>query len=480
MAHKLFKNPDQTVLICKGCPRYGKDILMVTRYSRLLERCVLCGRRIKEYNTVEEAPLKIKHPAGVQRFPRLLAASPEQEKIVELITTRCLDFDCPGKVIDVKIGPVVTEYKFQPDRFTRVSRIQNLNEDLALSLSAENVSMARIPGEAAMGIYIPNAERKTIVFDETLKNVIAHRDDMELPINFGTTSTGEAFVEDLTKLPHLLVAGSTGTGKSVFLNNVINSLLYIRSPKEMRLVLIDPKTVELFQYKDLPHLMWQPEADVFRSLGLLEQITQEMRRRTANLHGFGAKNIKDYNDRVKAEAKELKAAGKVEEAAKRLDDAWPYIVVIIDEMADLVLQEKKLFTEKLAEISAMSRAAGIHLICATQRPSVDVLNGKIKVNFPARVAFRVPSQVDSKTILNHKGAETLLGKGDMFYNSPNKSGMLRLHAPWTTQADVDKMKLLSVTIGHFRNVPADGLAPVAPAIPAAKPNGKANGGKAVN
>jgi S-DNA-T family DNA segregation ATPase FtsK/SpoIIIE len=227
-------------------------------------------------------------------------------------------------------------------------------------------------------------------------------------------------------------------------------------------------------------MMFPPEAQTFRTLQLLMNCIEEMKRRTSNLHGFNCKNIKEYNDKVKAEAKIFKEMGKHDEAAKRLDDCWPYWLVVIDEMSDLIMTEKKATTELLAQLSAMSRAAGIHMICATQRPSVDVLSGKIKVNFPARVAFRVPAQQDSKTILNVKGAETLLGKGDMFYVSPNKPGVLRLHAPWTTQTDVDKMKALSIAIGHIRNVPADGLEAKAAVPPVILPAAVVKGNKAKN
>jgi DNA segregation ATPase FtsK/SpoIIIE, S-DNA-T family len=469
------------LVICYNCRVLGRDLVVATYKGR--DKCLLCGRLTKPFVLQEEKKIDVsKYPKGVRRFPRELAANAEQQKIVTTITERCHDFDCPGKVIDIKVGPVVTEYKFQPDRFTRIKRLKNITEDLAMALSAENISMVRLPGEAALGIYIPNAERKTIKFDETMKAVIAHRYDMELPINLGTTSVGEPYIEDLTKLPHLLIAGQTGSGKSVLLNCILTSLLNVRSPKELQLILADPKSVELFQYADLPH-MWmgnRPEAQTFRILALLSQAVEEMKRRTANLHGFNCKNIKEYNDKVKAEAKIFREAGHVEQAEKHLDNLWPYIIIVIDEMSDLVMTEKKLTTEMLAAISAMSRAAGIHLICATQRPSVDVLSGKIKVNFPARVAFRVPASQDSKTILNAKGAETLLGKGDMFYVSPNKPGVQRIHAPWTTQEDVDKMKALSIAIGHFRNCPADAVNGKLPPRVLPEKNGKKMVGKEVN
>jgi S-DNA-T family DNA segregation ATPase FtsK/SpoIIIE len=445
--------------VCHGCQKLGgRDLFVWWR-----KRCPLCGRLTEKF-TLEGQGKSEKNKKflvngkwikskDIQRFPRELAANPEQKRVVDIITERSRDFDCPGKVIEIRQGPMVTEYKFQPDRFTRLYRIKNINEDLAIALSAESVTVQRIPGEAAIGVSIPNAERKTILFDDCLKNVIAHKDDMELPINFGVTATGEPFVEDLVRLPHLLVAGSTGAGKSVFLNNVLCSLLYIRSPKQLKLILIDPKSVELFPYKGLPHMMMDPVASVYDALSQLDRMVQEMKRRTSNLNFAKVKNIQEYNAKMKAEG--------------HPDDQWPYIMIVIDEMADLVLQEKKTFTEKMASISAMARAAGIHVIAATQRPSVDVLSGKVKVNFPARIAFRVPSQADSKTILGHKGAEQLLGRGDMFYISPEKSGMQRLHAPLTTQPDVTKMLEMSVKIGHVLNVPADGLSetPIGTAVP---------------
>jgi S-DNA-T family DNA segregation ATPase FtsK/SpoIIIE len=277
---------------------------------------------------------------------------------------------------------------------------------------------------------------------------------MELPINFGVQSNGQPYVEDLTRMPHLLIAGSTGAGKSVWINGILTSLLYMRTPKQMKLVLIDPKSVELFHYQGLPHLMQPPVAGVYDALSIMERLIQEMRRRTSNLFGFKCKNLKEYNDKMKAEGKP--------------DDCWPYIVVVIDEMADLVLSEKKSFTDKMAQISAMSRAAGIHVIAATQRPSVDVVSGKIKVNFPARAAFRVPSSADSKTILNCKGAEHLLGKGDMFYISPER-GMQRLHSPNTKQADVDLMMKLSIEGGHVLSVPADATTLPPASTPEVKP-----------
>lgn len=442
---KQLTAKDYKISICHDCPGLGrsKDAVSISRYT-LYTRCLLCGRPIKKYDVEAAAESKSdrkKYPKGVQRFPRELAANEEQKRVVDVITQRTLDFDCPGKVVNICEGPIVTEYEFQPERFTRLRNVLGINEDLAMALEADNVTIQRYHGKNAMLVSIPNKNRREILFPECLPAVIAHRDDMELPIGFGVQSNGQPYVEDLVKMPHLLVAGSTGAGKSVFLNNILTSLMYVRTPKQVKLVLIDPKSVELFHYNGLTHMMQPAVASVYDALSILERLIQEMRRRTSNLFSFKCKNLKEYNDKMKAEG--------------RPEDCWPYIVVVIDEMADLVLSEKKAFTDKMAQISAMSRAAGIHVIAATQRPSVDILSGKIKVNFPARVAFRVPSSADSKTILSHKGAEQLLGKGDMFYISPERSGMVRLHSPNCKQEDVNLMMKLSTEGGHVMGVPAD-------------------------
>jgi S-DNA-T family DNA segregation ATPase FtsK/SpoIIIE len=456
------------LMLCKACSVLdGRDLYFLKK-----KYCPLCHKALKEFTI----PKKGKNGKAIMRFPREAKANAAQQAVIKKIIDRCRDFDCPGNVADVIVGPVVTEYEFAPDRFTRVKKLKGLNEDLALALSVDTVTIRRIAGKPSIGISIPNPDRKEIVFNDCLKNVIAHRDDMELPLNMGVLSTGEPYVEDLATFPHLLIGGSTGAGKSVFLNGIITSLLMVRSPKQVKLLMVDPKSVELFPYKGLPHMMRDPVNDVYEALSVMDTLEQEMRRRTNNLHILKADNIKTIRDRYKAEIAELNKAGKFEEAKKKeMDlDQWPYIILIIDEMADLVLAEKKMFTQKLACISQMARAAGICIISATQRPSVDVLPGKIKVNFPARVAFRMPSATDSKTVLNYKGAETLLGKGDMFLVSPNKSGLQRIHVPHCKREDRDAMLKISLEFGHVNTVPAD--APKAPPIA----NGKTTPKQAIN
>jgi S-DNA-T family DNA segregation ATPase FtsK/SpoIIIE len=389
-------------------------------------------------STFMPSTISVPQAGKIQRFPRLLPQwDPEQKRIVRLIEEKTAEMECVGKVTGINSGPIVTEYEFQPDRFTRVKRLKSIHEDLAVAIPAESVAVQRIPGKGVVGITVPNKDRKSVDFPATLKHVVDHRYDMALPLNLGIRSNGEPFVDDLANLPHLLVAGSTGAGKSVLLNGIITSLINVRSPYELVLHLIDPKSVELLPYKDLPHVVADPVSGIFEALALMEKVSIEMRRRTSYLHFHHVKNLKELNAKLDPK------------------DRLPYWVLIIDEMCDLVLQEKKLFIARMAEISSMARAAGIHVIAATQRPSVDVLAGKVKVNFPARLAFSVPGEADSRTILTRKGAEQLLGKGDMYYMSPYIPGLLRLHAPFCQQKDIDQMLAASIKLGRAREVPCD-------------------------
>lgn len=478
------------LFICRKCPRLGgKDAIIVARRTR----CPLCEQLVKKYTTEEAngqvVSIKPKNgkingvPIDVPRFPRLLASTPEQKKVVEVIEERTTAFDCPGRVTNVIEGPVVTEYEFTPDKYTRAKKLKTLDEDLALGLSVTNVTIRRMKGKSAMGIAIPNVNRKAITFDDCLKNVIDHRFDMELPLNFGITGNGLPYVEDMARFPHMLLSGTTGTGKSVLINQLLTNLIMVRSPKQLELVLIDPKTVELFPYKGLAHLRQEPVRDVYEALGALNTLDQEMRRRTQNLHVLHVNNIKELNDRIKNEAKIIEDQAKatsdlvarnnlIELAMKKRDEQWPYILVVIDEMADLVLQEKALFTERLASLAGQARAAGICILAATQRPSVDVLSGKIKCNFLARASLKMPAAQDSKTALGYKGAETLLGKGDMFLSSPDQSDLQRIHIPHCTREDRTKILQRSIELGYNNGVPADTFVAVAtpePTVAAAKP-----------
>jgi S-DNA-T family DNA segregation ATPase FtsK/SpoIIIE len=347
----------------------------------------------------------------------------EQRLAKETIEERAAFFGCPGKVTAVRHGPIITLYEFSPSKTTRIKRLINLQEDLALALSADAVMVRRIPGKEVVGIEISNeaGDRKNVGFRASLASVkAAKKRGMSLPMNLGTDPFGEPIVDDLATMPHLLIAGSTGSGKSVSLNCIISSLLAVCSPDELQFYMIDPKGVELTHYNDIPHMLEPMVTSPHYAKQILANLIQEMRKRLQTLTYSGVRDIKGLNELYKAQGK----------------PPMPRIVLIVDELGDLMLQDRRGFTAMFAEIAQIARATGIHMIAATQRPSVDVLSGKIKVNFPGRMAFKVTSMADSKTIIQRKGAEGLLGCGDMLYLSPSRSSVIRIHAPWVPLADV--------------------------------------------
>lgn len=406
------------------------------------KKCPMCNGPVKEFERKKDSK-------KAKRFPRLLTPQIiEQRRVAQIIAHKCADFGCPGEVESCKSGPVVTVYKFHPYRYTRIKALKTLHEDLAVAIPAEQVTVRRAMGEMAMAITVPNKERTTVDFKSTLKNVEAHRYDMELPINLGVQSTGEPVIFDLARAPHMLIAGSTGTGKSVLINGILTSLLHVRNAHQLHLYLIDPKSVELLPYSGLPHVKRPPVSAVMDAMALMANLVEEMKRRMSFLFYQNVKNLKELNNKMEAKGE------------KKL----PYIVLVIDEMADLVVHEKKLFTEHMIQISSMARAAGIHVIGATQRPSVDVLSGKIKVNFPVRVGLRLPSSADSKTVFSRSGAEQLLGKGDGFFMNPDAPDLVRIHVPFCTEEDIAAMLQKSTDLGHGNKCPADG--PATPAAPA--------------
>jgi DNA segregation ATPase FtsK/SpoIIIE, S-DNA-T family len=404
-----------------------------------LKKCPVCGKGM--------LPFTKQLAKKAKRFPRIetpesKAQKDERKRVSTIIEATCETFACPGDVIGSRQGPVVTEYKFRPMRHSRVKNLKSLHEDLAVAIPAENVSVSRAIGEKAMNICVPNLVRQDIPFEPTLAAIVEHRYDMELPINLGVTSVGDPVVIDLTKAgPHMLIAGSTGAGKSVAINSILTSLLYIKSPKDLELLLIDPKQVELTPYAGLPHVKRPPVSGTMESLAMMDTVIQEMKRRMSFLAMMRVKNLRELNAK-------LTTMG---------EQTHPYWIMVIDEMGELAITEKKRFTERMAQIAQMARAAGIHIIAATQRPSVDVLSGKIKVNFATRLGLRLPSVGDSRTVFGRSGAEQLLGKGDAFLMSGDTPGLMRCHLPHCTEEDIRKMLTLSSELGHVNNVPADGL-----------------------
>jgi DNA segregation ATPase FtsK/SpoIIIE-like protein len=399
-----------------------------------LQKCPVCSGAMKQY--------KPERASKAKRFPRPITPQTiEQRRVAGVIEQVCETFLCPGEVMSYRAGPVVTEYKFQPNKMSRVKNLKSLNEDLALAIPAENVSVSRAPAERAMNISVPNKVRTEIKFEDTLRNVEAHRHDMQLPINLGVTSVGDPVVIDLAKQPHMLIAGSTGTGKSVLLNGILCSLLHVRNANELQLYLIDPKQVELLPYSGLPHTKRPPVSNTFDALALMRMMIEEMTKRMSFMYFNRVKNLPELNAILKKEGK----------------PTLPHWVLVIDEFAQLVQDQKKLFNECIGTLTSQARAAGIHIIAATQRTSVDIIKGPIKANFLCRVALRLPSASDSKTILSGKaGAEQLLGNGDIFVQSPSFPGLTRVHSAHCREEDIRLMLERSSMLGHVNSCPADG------------------------
>jgi len=329
-----------------------------------------------------------------------------------------LDFGIKGKITKINNGPVVTLYEFEPAPGIKVSKIMNLSDDIARNTSSVSTRVSIMPGKNTIGIEIPNSKRDSVILSEIISSNNFNKKEIKLPIALGKSISGNPIVVDLASMPHLLVAGTTGSGKSVCINGIIVSLLYKHSPDNCKFILIDPKMLELSSYEGIPHLLTPVITEAKKATMALGWIVQEMENRYKLMTSEGVRNIDGYNQKHKLK--------------------MPYIVVVVDEMSDLMLVSGKEIENYVQKLSAMARAAGIHIIMATQRPSVDVITGTIKANFPTRISFQVSSKIDSKTILGEQGAEQLLGKGDMlFMSSANK--IFRIHGPYVSESEVEKI-----------------------------------------
>ena len=376
--------------------------------------------------------------------PAALLDSPQNEHKIDerelmerasLLSDKCREFNVEGEVVQIHPGPVVTTYEFKPDAGVKYSKITSLSEDLCLAMQAESVLIDRIPGKSTVGIQIPNQTRELISLRELLESKIYQSSRSKLSLTLGKTIHGEPFITDLASMPHLLIAGSTGAGKSVAINSMITSILYRATPSEVRLIMIDPKRLELGMYEGIPHLLTPVVVDPKLAANALRWAVREMEERYKQLAAHGVRNIDQYNRNVRQTASELPTGtGETGEADEPLKEL-PYIVVIIDELADLMMVASNEVEESIARLAQMARAVGIHLILATQRPSVDVITGLIKANLPARISFRVSSKTDSRTILDSNGAEQLLGNGDMLYLPPASSRVIRLHGPYISEQE---------------------------------------------
>ncbi|HTZ99244.1 MAG TPA: DNA translocase FtsK [Candidatus Aquilonibacter sp.] len=358
----------------------------------------------------------------------------ELKECARAIEQKCAEFDVAGHITQINPGPVVTTFEFKPEAGIKYSRITGLGEDLCLALRAESILIERIPGKSTVGIEVPNARREVIALRDVIEAPEFSHSPSKLTLPMGKDLIGRIRAADLTQMPHLLIAGSTGTGKSVFLNSLLMGLLYKATPDELKLVLVDPKQLELGLYADIPHLFTPVVTDPKVAANVLRNATREMERRLKLLAGRSVRNIDQYN-RTFEKNQSLSLFDSAEEENRPL----PYIVIVIDELADLMMVDTNGVEESITRLAQMARAVGIHLILATQRPSVDVITGLIKANFPARISFRVASKVDSRTILDANGSESLLGKGDMLYLPAGSSRLHRIHGPFVNESEVSSV-----------------------------------------
>ncbi len=433
----IFNSIWTSVIVYLERKRRGKELTR-KKMVRRKDKPKISTSPPKE-KTVKEEPVQesfdFLEPEGVFHLPpiSLLDSYATREKGIDesslimnsrILEKKLTDFDVRGKVTEVHPGPVITLYEFEPAPGIKINRIVNLADDLALALKAMSIRIiAPIPGKSVVGIEIPNKEREKVGLREIIGSEAYKKSTSPLSLVLGKDISGTPFVTDLTKMPHLLIAGSTGAGKSVSLNVMILSILYRATPDMVRFVMIDPKRLELSTYNSIPHLLLPVITDVKRATSTLKGILHEMEERYRLMAETGVKNIAQYNKRME----------------RKGEKRFPYIVVVIDEMADLMMTTPKEFEDVIIRLAQMARAAGIHLIIATQRPSVDVVTGLIKANFPTRISFQVPSRTDSRTILDTGGAENLLGEGDMLFLPPGTSKVQRVHGAYVSEMEIKRV-----------------------------------------
>jgi DNA segregation ATPase FtsK/SpoIIIE, S-DNA-T family len=371
-------------------------------------------------------------PLALLDAPKAERKIDERELMDEarLLEEKCREFAVAGSVVQIHPGPVVTTFEFKPDAGVKYSKVTGLADDLCLAMQAESVLIDRIPGKSTVGIQIPNRTREQISLRELLEADVYVRSTSKLTIALGKTIHGEPYVADLAAMPHLLIAGSTGAGKSVAINGMLTSILYRATPDEVRMIMIDPKRLELGMYDDIPHLLTPVVVDPKQAANALLWAVREMEDRYKTLAAEGVRNIEQYNRNIRQAIAERRTPPDGE-TPKLL----PFIVVVIDELADLMMVATSEVETSIARLAQMARAVGIHLILATQRPSVDVITGLIKANLPARISFRVSSKTDSRTILDGNGAEQLLGRGDMLFVPPASSRFIRVHGPYISEQE---------------------------------------------
>jgi DNA segregation ATPase FtsK/SpoIIIE, S-DNA-T family len=379
-------------------------------------------------------------PTALLNEPAARNAYDEQElkDTAARIKAKFEEFNVFGNVTQINPGPVVTTFEFKPDSGVKYSRITNLTEDLCLGLQAESILIERIPGKPTVGIEVPNTRRELIVLRQMLESDEFTQSTSHLAIPLGKDINGRIRVTGLESMPHLLIAGSTGSGKSVMINSMIMSILYKATPDDVRVIMVDPKRVELGMYEGIPHLLTPVIVDPKKATNALRNAVLEMERRLRLLAEYGVRNIDQFNKKIRQmqdQPRHLFPEDTLQEDPKPL----PYILILIDELADLMMLEGRNVEESVTRLAQMARAVGMHLVLATQRPSVDVITGIIKANFPSRISFRVATRVDSRTVLDVMGAEHLLGKGDMLFLPPGSSRLTRVHGAFVTESEINRV-----------------------------------------
>jgi S-DNA-T family DNA segregation ATPase FtsK/SpoIIIE len=362
----------------------------------------------------------------------------ELKNVAAAIKMKFEEFNVTGSVVQINPGPVVTTFEFKPEAGIKYSKITNLREDLCLGLQAESILIERIPGKMTIGIEVPNTKREVISLRSVIESDEFENSTSRLTISMGKDISGRIKVAPLETMPHALIAGSTGSGKSVMINSLIMSILFKATPDEVRMIMVDPKRVELGIYEGIPHLLTPVITDARKATNALRNAVLEMERRLRLLAEVGARNIDQYNKKVRQMKNEPRSLFEEEEQTQKEElKPLPYILILIDQLADLMMLEGRNVEESVTRLAQMARAVGMHLVLATQRPSVDVITGLIKANFPARISFRVATRVDSRTVLDVMGAEHLLGKGDMLFLPPGSSRLTRVHGAFVTETEIN-------------------------------------------
>ena len=408
----------------------GASVLRVKTEAPATSKLPFDASRKVDYNDYALPPLHFLNEAP----PHSEQADAELLSLATRLAEKCKEFNVTGQIKHICPGPVVTTYEFKPDPGVKYSRVVSLVDDLCLALKAESIRIDRMPGKPHVGIEVPNPRRETIFLREVIESRAFQESGSKLTIALGKTIDGLNYIADLAKMPHLLIAGTTGAGKSVGVNALIVSILYRARPDEVKFILIDPKRLELGLYEDIPHLATPIIVDPKLASRSLKWAVAEMERRYRDLAGWGVRNIDGYNTEIMRR-----------NLIKEYDDKgepWkplPYIVIIIDELADLMMTSGREVEESITRLAQMARAVGIHLVLATQRPSVDVITGLIKANFPSRISFRVSSKIDSRTIIDTNGAEQLLGRGDMLFLPPGTSRLIRVHGAFIDETEIGRI-----------------------------------------